>query len=117
MSVDQMLKHLNQSLENSLGRVRPKPMKLPMPLSVARFAIFNLPWPKGAPTPAEYVAGGRYNFTTERDRCLRLIDEMTKRSLDDTSWGQSAAMGQLTGAEWSRLQAKHLDHHLKHFGL
>src|SRR3954471_10605820 len=117
MSVDQMLWHLNQSVENSLGRMVPVPMRLPMPRPLIRFAVFNLPWPKGAPTPPEYVAGDRYDFAAEHARCLRLFDEMTSRRLDDPNWGRSAAMGPLTGAEWSQLQAKHFEHHLKQFGL
>lgn len=117
MTADQMLWHLNQSLENSLGRLVPAPMKIPLPLSLIRFAIFALPWPKGAPTPAEYLAGKRHDFATEQARCLRLIDELTSRGMESGSWGRSAAMGPLSGVEWSRLQAKHFEHHLKQFGM
>jgi hypothetical protein len=117
MTADQMLWHLNQSLENTLGRLVPAPMKMPMPVGVIRFAVFNLPWPKGAPTPAEYRAGERHDFAAEKARCLRLIDEMTSRGMESGTWGRSAAMGPLSGEDWSRLQAKHLEHHLKQFGM
>ena len=115
MSVDQMLWHVNEALRNALGESRPKDLKIPMPKSVLKFMVFSLPWMKGAPTAPEFVAGARYDFELERQRCLRLIDEFTRRSVDASNWGHSAAFGDLTGREWSQLHAKHLDHHLKQF--
>ena len=41
---------------------------------------------------------------------------MSTKSLDAT-WGRSSFMGPMTGRDWSRLQAKHLDHHLTQFGV
>jgi Protein of unknown function (DUF1569) len=117
MSVDQMLWHLNQSLENCLGLYVPKTMRMPLPGPLLRFAVLSLPWPKGAPTPAEYIAGERYDFATEHARCLRLLDEVTARGMDAGPWGRSAALGDISGAKWSQLLAKHFEHHLKQFGL
>jgi hypothetical protein len=33
----------------------------------------------------------------------------------DDPWPTSGILGGMTGREWSRLEAKHLDHHLKQF--
>ena len=49
-------------------------------------------------------------------RRLRLIDEVSARSLDDAR-GRSSFMGPMTGRDWSRLQANHFDHHLSQFGV
>ena len=117
MSADQMLWHLNQSLENCLGRLPTRPMSIPLPRPLLHFAVLNLPWPKGAPTPAEYVTSERHDFATERARCLRLINEVTARGINSAEWGRSASLGSIGGAKWSQLLAKHFDHHLKQFGL
>jgi hypothetical protein len=117
MSVDQMVWHVNQSLSNSLGEWTPKEMSIPLPRALIKFMVFNMPWMKSAPTAPEFVAGKRYEFEAERTRLLRLIDEFTARSMDGKNWGHSAAFGDLTGEEWSRLQAKHIEHHLKQFSL
>jgi len=117
MSVDQMLWHLNQALENALGLYVPTTMKFPLPGPLLRFAVLHLPWPKSAPTPAEYVAGERFDFTAEQARCLRLLDEVTARDIRAGGWGRSAALGDIGGVKWSQLLAKHFDHHLKQFGL
>ena len=58
MSVDQMLWHCNQTLLNSLGQKEPSvTTKVPIPMPVLKFMVFNLPWMKGAPTHPDFVAG------------------------------------------------------------
>jgi DinB family protein len=119
MRVDQMLWHVNESLEQSLGRLTTTRSSRtpPLPSAVLRFVVINLPWPKGrAPTSPELVARDAYDFEAERTRALRLIEELASRDLN-ASWPKSATFGQTTGLFWSRLQAKHLDHHLKQFGV
>ena len=116
MSVAQMLWHVNCGLENALGRYEVKEQKLPLPHSVVKFLVLNFPWRKGkTPTAREFLATGKYDFETERARLLRLIDDLCSKSLDDT-WGRSSFMGPMTGRDWSRLEARHLDHHLSQFG-
>jgi hypothetical protein len=116
MTVDQMLWHVNCGLENALGRYAVKARKVPLPSSVVKFLVFNLPWRKGkTPTAREFVATGHYDFAAEQARLLRLIDELCAKSLDGT-WVNSSFMGAMTGRDWSRMQAKHLDHHLSQFG-
>ena len=117
MTVDQMLWHVNCGLENALGRFDVKDHKLPLPYSVVKFLVLNVPWRKGkTPTAREFLAKGQYDFATERARLLRLIDEVSSKPLD-APWGKSSFMGPMSGRDWSRLQAKHLDHHLSQFGV
>ena len=118
MSVAQMLWHVNESIEGALGRLQMDAVKLPIPLPrpVVKFAVLNLPWGKSAPTVKQWLPEhDRHDFAAERDRCVRLIDELTSKSLTD-QWPASPTLGPMTGNEVSRLHAKHLDHHLKQFG-
>jgi hypothetical protein len=117
MSVDQMLWHVNTSLKNALGEPLPTEQNFPVPKSVIRFLVLNMPWTKGAPTAPDLVAGERYDFEAQRAQCLRLIEEFTTRKLDDGNWGKSPSLGEMSGRQWSRLHAKHLDHHLKQFSV
>lgn len=117
MTVDQMLWHVNCGLENALGRYAVKDRRMPLPYGVVKFVVFNLPWRKGkTPTAREFVAREHFDFVSEQARLLRLIDEMSAKPLEAT-WGRSSFMGPMTGRDWSRLQAKHLDHHLNQFGV
>jgi hypothetical protein len=115
MSVDQMLWHCNQVLGTSLNDIQVVPRRPPLPVPVLKFVLFNLPWPHGAPTAPEYKSNVSRDFETERKRCLELIDRFATRKIEDRGWGP-AVFGKISGREWSRLQAKHLDHHLKQFG-
>jgi hypothetical protein len=118
MTVDQVVWHLSQAFGQSLAHFETKQVKPPamLPVAVAKAITLNLPWPKGAPTAGEFVPRDHYELEAERARLLGLMDEFTAKELHDEGWGRSHMLGQLTGAEWSRLQAKHLDHHLRQFG-
>ena len=116
MTVDQMLWHVNCSLENALGRYEVRDVRLPLPHSVIKFLILRMPMRhRNAPTAPEYIARTRHDFDAERARLMRLIEELTAKSLDD-AWRDNAFMGRMSGRDWSRLQARHLDHHLAQFG-
>lgn len=115
MSVDQMLWHCNAALDFTVGRGEDTAIAIPLPKFVLRLMILNMPWPKGARTYPAWIAGDRYDFEVEKARCLSLIDEMTAKPLD-SAWPKSPALGNMSGEDWSRLQAKHLEHHLRQFG-
>jgi hypothetical protein len=116
MSVDQMLWHVNTALEIAIGRVDAAPERAKMPQWFLRWAVLNLPWPKGAPTTKEAIPRApSYDFEWEKTRALSLIKEMSLRDLRG-KWPNQAVLGPMTGAQWSCLQAKHLDHHLRQFG-
>ena len=115
MSVDQMLWHVNQTMEQCVGRYSPPESKKPLPAPLLKFIVLNMPWPKNAPTNPGFVAQTRHDFAAERARCLTLIDEIAKRDLA-AAWPVNRDFGRMSGKDWSRLQAKHLDHHLRQFG-
>ena len=117
MSVDQMLWHVNCLLENAVGRFPIKAIKLPIPNAIARFLVINLPWRKGnTPTAPEVIARQSYDLESERTKTLKLIDEFAAKPVD-SAWVDSSFLGPLGGRDWSRLQGKHVDHHLKQFGV
>jgi hypothetical protein len=116
MSIDQMLWHVNGGLSMALGQIDVPRRNLPLPRSVVRFVVLNLPWPKGVPAIPMFVASRSYDFESERARCLRLIDELAAKSPDD-NWPAHPLLGRVSGRDASRLQARHLDHHLRQFGV
>jgi hypothetical protein len=116
MSADQMLWHCNQVLRTSLGDIEVPLRRPPFPVPMLKFMLFKMPWPHGAPTAPEYQPTSTRDFESERSECLALIDRFTARTLDGQEWNR-AVFGPLSGKEWSQLQAIHLDHHLKQFGV
>jgi hypothetical protein len=116
MTVDQMLWHVNKALALHLGEVTIGPGNLKLPKSLMKFVVLKLPFVKNAPTHPDFVARASYDFAGERDRTLALIDRLSSRPLDG-DWPVHPAFGAMTGREVSRLMAKHLDHHLRQFGV
>src|SRR6185437_3689866 len=116
MSVDQMLWHVNQGLALSLGKVTSPSQKAPLPRPIMKFLVLKLPWPKGAPTMPVLEAKRQYDFETERTRCQQLLKTFANKPLRE-NWPQDPVFGHVTGEFKSRLQAEHLDHHLKQFGV
>ena len=113
MSIDQMLWHCNQVLGTALGDVQVEQLKLPLPRPILKFFLFHVPWPHNMGTTPEFRAVDSHAFEAERKRCLELIDRFTSRELNG-GWGR-AAFGDLSGREWSHLNAKHLHYHLNQF--
>jgi hypothetical protein len=116
MSPDQMFRHINVGLSMANGETALAELKSPLPRPVMKFLVLNLPWPKGAPTAPAFLAEGTYDLESERARCLELVGTVAGRPLD--SLAQKHPMfGAMSGKDVSRLQAKHLDHHLRQFGV
>jgi len=116
MSADQMLWHVNCALENALGQRNIPSAKIPIPRPVLKFMVMKLPWRKNNPTAPEFVASGNYNFEAERERCITLIDALAAKSTD-APWPEHPAFGRMSGRDVSFLHAKHLNHHLRQFGV
>lgn len=117
MSVTQMLWHVNEAMEGALGRIQAEPMKLPLPRPLLKFVVLNAPWGKGAPTLKRWIPQAEsYDFAFEHDRCCRLVEEITSKPIGD-AWPDSPTLGRMSGKDVSRLQAKHLNHHLTQFGV
>ncbi len=115
MSVDQMLWHVNQGLAAAVGEIDQPDGKPPLPKGVMKFLVLKLPWVKNAPTLPAFVAKAAHDFDAEQHRCLRLLKALADRPIEGV-WLEHPLFGPMTGADVSRLQAKHVDHHLRQFG-
>jgi hypothetical protein len=116
MTIDQMLWHVNVSMREAVGEYKPDLKPLPIPKALFRWAVLAIPWGRGARTRPDMYARSTYDFSTQRAECLMLIDRIVAKPLS-AIWPESASMGKMTGKHWSRLTAKHLDHHLRQFGV
>ena len=119
MDVAQMLNHCQQPLAVALGRKSlPRPNFL-MKLMYRSFksAMYNdTPWRTNLGTPREYKVVADKDFRTEKKALIAIIGEFyelrTKKK-----WDPHPSFGQFTHEQWGMLQYKHLDHHLRQFGV
>ena len=118
MTADQMLWHLGMALESATGRGVAERRKPPLPPVMMRALVLYAPWPQGRhiPTAKEFVATTSHDLEAERRRCISLIDEVSSLPLNG-AWPTHHLFGRMSGAHWSRLMAKHLDHHLTQFSV
>jgi hypothetical protein len=121
MDVTQMLTHMNDAFRISLG-MKPAVDKSNFFSRYITFpvAVYVLPfWPKGEATAEELdqqKAGSKpRDFYTELEFLLKMTDVFNER--EENKLKPHPMFGKLTKQQWRNLFVKHLNHHLKQFGV
>jgi len=79
--------------------------------------IHVLPWPKGtAKSPPEFLAARPTTWEADVGRLRDLVERSSSRG-PAAPWAASLAFGRISGRSWGVLEYKHLDHHLRQFGV
>ena len=117
MTSAQMLAHLADPMKAALGekKVVAKQSAFSNPI-VRTLIIYCLPWPKGAPTAPEFLHAEEEHFG-ENLIALRSTLERFVASGEGGHREPHPAFGQISPKAWGRLMYRHLDHHLRQFGL
>jgi hypothetical protein len=116
MDAPQMVAHLLASVRMATGELPTAPKRTPLrhtPLK--QLIIYVLPFPKGTPTARELqpVPGP---WQREVDELRASLDRFVKRDRKG-AWPVHPAFGQLSARGWGVLTYRHLDHHLRQFGV
>lgn len=117
MTADQMVSHLVQTCRMGTGELPVRPVKLltrhwPLNVLIAYF----MPFPRNLPTVKPLLA--RPPEGMQRDLAtLAACLESFARSTQRTDWPEHPALGRLSGQAWARLGYRHMDHHLRQFGV
>ncbi|MEO7660175.1 MAG: DUF1569 domain-containing protein [Pyrinomonadaceae bacterium] len=119
MLASQMMEHTARALDYATGR---KPMKQ-MFLGKAIGWIFKgkflgeEPFAKNAPTGPMLIIKDEPDFEATRERLSELITAFHNLGESGTNGNIHGFFGKLTGKQWGETQYKHVDHHLRQFGL
>lgn len=120
MNAAQMLEHCSRGVESALGDFKPPRMLIGKILGglIKSKALGNdEPLRRNSPTlPALIVVDDR-DLAVERERLCRLIDRFVAAGPTGCTTHPHAFFGKLTPDEWAELMYKHLDHHLRQFGV
>ena len=119
MDPAQMLLHCAIGLETATGDRPMKQAFLGKILTpfIRRLVQGERPFRRNAPTDPTFVVSDPRDFEAERIRLATLIDRFVRRGPASAEKATHAFFGRLSGAEWGRLMHKHLDHHLRQFGV
>jgi hypothetical protein len=114
----EMVCHVSCDLRQGLGELE---TALPSgPLSHAPLnwlAIYVIPWPKGKGTsPPEFLATRPTTWQGDITRLRDLIRRFANRG-PAAEWPPSRVFGRISGRSWGVMLHKHLDHHLRQFGV
>lgn len=118
MSPSTMVCHLIESTRMALGEleVRPKRVRAFQTFPLKHLLLYVVPFPKGAPTAPELLAGRPGEIESDR---ARLADLLTRLGTgpSEGSGPVHPLFGPLSRREWGVLAYKHTDHHFRQFGL
>ena len=114
----EMVCHVSCDLRQALGELDAGPPSGPL----ARFpmnwlAIHVIPWPRGrGKSPPEFLATRPTTWTSDVNRLGDLIGRFSARG-PAAPWPPSRVFGRISGNSWGVMEHKHLDHHLRQFGV
>ncbi len=121
MTAAQMLAHCSVGMQWALGEVVPDKGMLPALLIgklVKRMVLRNEdPLRKNTPTAKSLVITDERDLGRERTRLSGLIDKFAAGGPAGCTKNPHSFFGKMTPDEWSRLMYKHVDHHLRQFGV
>jgi hypothetical protein len=120
MTVAQAVAHCAGSLESALGDRHPPRMLLGRLLGwvIKPLALGDdAPMRKNTPTVTGQAVVDERDLTKERTRLLAGIDRFAAAGRAGVTTHPHGFFGRLTPEEWAVLQYKHLDHHLRQFGV
>lgn len=120
MSVDQMLAHCNVTYELVYDdkHKKPKGFKRWMLKTFVKNAVVSeKPYKKNGRTAPEFLVSSEKDFSQEKERLIAYILKTQALGGDYFDNKESHSFGKLTKTEWNNMFYKHLDHHLKQFGV
>lgn len=120
MTPAQVLAHCSAGIEMATGQIRPPRALIGRILgsAVKRVALRDdAPMRRNSPTSKELVMTGESDFEAERVKLSGLIQRFSATGPAGCTAHPHAFFGALTPAEWAILMYKHLDHHLRQFGV
>jgi hypothetical protein len=119
MDAPQMLGHCAAALQVATGDT-PRPQAL-----IGRLLAWTArkkwlgpePFSRNSPTDPTFVVKDARDFAIERVRLEALIERFVALGPESAGRQMHSFFGRMTGEEWGCLMAKHLDHHLRQFGV
>jgi len=120
MSSAQAMAHLCVAYEMVYTNTHAKPsvfVRLLLRLVAKRGVVGPKPYPKNTVTAPQFRIADARDFFVERDRLIDYVRRVQADGREVFEGRESPSFGALTADEWAVLFGKHLDHHLRQFGV
>jgi len=119
MSVSQMLKHCQKPIEVAEGKMNVSGgiMGFLFGKMAKKSFLKNPEFKKNLPTVPGFQILDEPDYTTEWDTLVGLVTKFREKGPAVIANKKHPFFGVMTDEEWGILNYKHLDHHLKQFGV
>ncbi len=121
MNASQMLAHCNVAYEMTY-----EPTKFKKPKGIKKWVLKTFlkpiivgskPFKKNSPTAPDFKIADSKNFEIEKNRMIAYIDKTQQLGKNHFEGLDNLSFGAMSSTEWNNLFYKHLNHHLKQFGV
>ncbi|HET9057399.1 MAG TPA: DUF1569 domain-containing protein, partial [Chitinophagaceae bacterium] len=117
MDAAQMLAHVQMPIKIALGTHQPKGsflLRLIGPLFKSKLWD-AVPYKESLPTDPTFITTGQVkDFEKEKSQLLQLVNNFSENNIARDA---HPIFGKLTKEQWAKATWKHLDHHLRQFGV
>lgn len=120
MDVAQMLAHNCVSYELIYENRHQKPKglkKLLLKWFIKGPVVSEKPYKKNSPTAPEFLISSGKDFDTEKQRLIGYLNRTQQLGATHFDGRYYHSFGELSLKEWNNMLYKHLDHHLRQFGV
>ncbi|MBT8186732.1 MAG: DUF1569 domain-containing protein [Croceitalea sp.] len=119
MTVGQVMRHCQFPLNLALGKE-----SIPEPNPIMKFmfkgfkkSMYNdKPWKHNLPTVKQFKVVEDHDFDEAKQALIELVNKFHEEKTR-TTWEPHPSFGSFTPEQWGQMQYKHLDHHLRQFGV
>ena|SRR3989441_3450373 len=114
----EMVCHVSAGLRQGLGELDAGPPSGPFSRFPMNWLVIHvLPWPRGkGKSPREFLATRPTTWAADLNQLRDLVERFSARGAA-APWPPSRVFGRISGRSWGVLEHKHLDHHLRQFGV
>jgi len=114
----EMVCHVSAGLRQGLGELDAGQPRGPFTRFPMNWLVIHvLPWPRGkGKSPREFLATRPTTWAADVNQLQDLVKRFAARGAG-AEWPPSRVFGRISGRSWGVLQHKHLDHHLRQFGV
>lgn len=120
MNVAQMLAHCNVTYELAYENKLPPATgikKWLLKSFVKNTVVNEVPYKHNSRTAPVFIISTEKEFETEKQRLEEYVTKTQELGAEYFNQKESQSFGALTTQEWNNMFYKHLDHHLKQFGV
>lgn len=120
MNVAQMLNHCQIPLKMASGELKAKPnplIKFIFGKSAKRQLVNDPEFKKNLPTFREAKVVDAKVFEEEKAKLIKEVERFHQKGPEGLTKHEHPFFGPMSVQDWDTLQVKHLDHHLRQFGV